>query len=118
MTCSYDLFPTILEAAGLPLRPDLHADGMSLMPVISGAGGLGRETLYWNYRNELGKGLGSSGAIRTGDMKLIHFFASDKIRLYDLAADIGERNDLANQRPEEAKRLLTMLEAWRNGFGA
>ena len=115
---SCDLFPTILEAAGLPLMPDLHVDGMSLMPVVSGTGDLDRDTLYWHFPYYHSSGHRPSGAIRTGDMKLIQFFESDRVRLYDLAANIGERNDLAHERPEETKRLLSMLEAWREALNA
>jgi len=31
---STDFYPTLLEAAGLPLRPDQHEDGVSLMPLL------------------------------------------------------------------------------------
>jgi arylsulfatase A-like enzyme len=33
---STDFYPTFLEAAGLPLRPDQHCDGVSLMPLLEG----------------------------------------------------------------------------------
>ncbi len=33
---SMDFFPTILDWAGLPLRPDLHRDGLSLKPLLEG----------------------------------------------------------------------------------
>lgn len=118
MSCSYDFFPTILEAAELPLRPDLHEDGMSLMPVVSGTGDIGRKALYWNFPSGSEKGTGSSGAIRYKDMKLIQFFDTDRIQLFDLAQDIGERADLSAERPREANRLLSRLEAWREDVNA
>ena len=31
-----DVFPTVLEMAGLPLRPDLHCDGTSFAPLLKG----------------------------------------------------------------------------------
>ena len=33
---SMDFFPTMLELAGLPLRPKLHRDGRSLLPELTG----------------------------------------------------------------------------------
>ena len=33
---SMDFFPTMLELAGLPLKPKLHADGRSLLPELTG----------------------------------------------------------------------------------
>jgi arylsulfatase A-like enzyme len=43
---SMDFFPTMLELAGLPLRPKLHADGRSLLPELEGKKGKPRP-LYW-----------------------------------------------------------------------
>ena len=37
LTVNTDFFPTMLEMAGLPLRPDAHLDGESLVPVLHGA---------------------------------------------------------------------------------
>ena len=34
--CSTDFYPTILEYCGLPLKPDQHLDGQSLVPLMSG----------------------------------------------------------------------------------
>jgi len=115
---SCDLFPTILEAAGLPLRSDLHLDGESLMPVVSNTGALDREALYWHFPHYHSDGHRPSGAIRRGDLKLIQFFETDRVRLYNLASDIGERHDLAGDNPDEAKRLLEMLTAWRGEVNA
>ena len=115
---SCDLFPTILEAAGLPLRPDLHLDGESLMPIASNQGNLDREALFWHFPHYHGVGHRPSGAIRCRDMKLIQFFENDQLRLYDLAQDIGERHDLSGEHPDEAARLLAMLESWREDVNA
>lgn len=115
---SCDLFPTILEAAGLPLRPDLHLDGVSLVPEVAGTSGIGREALFWHFPHYHSDGHRPSGAIRHGDMKLIQFFESDRVRLYDLSQDIGERRDLSGEMPEEAANLLAMLEAWREDVNA
>ena len=30
-----DIYPTMLAAAGLPLRPDQHVDGLNLMPLLT-----------------------------------------------------------------------------------
>ena len=30
-----DIFPTVLEMVGLPLRPDLHCDGLSFVPLLN-----------------------------------------------------------------------------------
>ena len=34
-----DFYPTLLELAGLPLRPEQHVDGVSLVPLLKGREG-------------------------------------------------------------------------------
>ncbi|MBN1571611.1 MAG: sulfatase [Deltaproteobacteria bacterium] len=118
MAHSCDLFPTILQAAGLPLRPDLHIDGEGLMPLVAGTGILKRETLFWHFPHYHSDGHRPSGAIRHKDLKLIQFYENGRTRLYDLANDIGEHNDLSDTHPEEAQRLLAMLNVWRVDINA
>ena len=64
--------------------------------------------LYWHFPGYLGAGKDGwrttpAGAIRAGDWKLIEFFETGKIELYNLAEDIGEKNDLAKKMPDRAK---------------
>ena len=46
---SMDLYPTLLELAGLPPHPDQHVDGLSLAPLLRGASDWPREALFWHY---------------------------------------------------------------------
>jgi hypothetical protein len=39
------------------------------------------------------------------------------LQLYDLQADIGERNNVADQHPDVVKRLLTLVEKARQDLG-
>ena len=59
-----------------------------------------------------------AGAIRAGDWKLIEFFETGTIELYNLAEDIGEKTDLAQKMPERAKQLHDHLLAWRKKVNA
>lgn len=52
---------------------------------------------------------GPHSAIRVGDRKLIHFYLDDRVALFDLKDDLGERNDLAATFPEEATSLRKRL---------
>ena len=47
-----------------------------------------------------------------GNYKLIKFYETDDVRLYDLANDIGEQNDLSKDMGEEAMRLRERLEQY------
>jgi len=47
---SNDFYPTILDMAKLPLRPEQHLDGVSLLPLLKGADKIEREALYRSFR--------------------------------------------------------------------
>ena len=36
--------------AGLPVKPEQHLDGVSLVPLLKGNGELQRTALYWHYQ--------------------------------------------------------------------
>ena len=114
-----DFYNTMLEVAGLKPTPGVPADGESLVPLLCGAGKPKRDAIFFHYPNfafHKDNRLGS--AIREGDYKLIEFFEGDAIELYNVREDIGERNDLAKEKPELASRLKADLAKWRADSGA
>jgi len=111
---THDIFPTLLELAGLPPRPDEHLDGTSFAGIlVDGDRAVEREALYWH--NPHGR---FEAAVRRGDHKLLHFFREDRMELYDLARDPGETDDLSETHPEMASALLQMLRDWQASAGA
>lgn len=109
---SVDFFPTLLELAGAAAPEEHVLDGQSLMPVLRNVQGPHpRRTVYWHYPHyHTGR---PSGAIRDGDYKLIEFFETGRVELYDLKADPGELRDLSGEAPDRAAALLRKLRAWR-----
>lgn len=114
---STDYYPTLLQLAGLPLRPEQHLDGASIAPLLSGDTRDARP-LFWHYPHYHGSMWAPGGAIRDGDWKLIEFWDEDTVELYDLATDIGERSNLAASRPELVAALRERLAQWRDDTGA
>ncbi|MAK46376.1 MAG: arylsulfatase [Opitutae bacterium] len=114
---SMDFFPTILELAGLPLRPKLHADGRSVLPELKGKKGKERP-LYWHYPHYHGSTWKPGASIRDGDWKLIKFYHYEKIELYNLKNDPSESKDLSKQNPKIAKELETKLVTWQKEMKA
>jgi arylsulfatase A-like enzyme len=117
-TCSVpitspDFYPTLLEMAELPLRPEQHVDGVSLLPLLKGAQSLAREAIFWHYPHYGNQGGTPGSSIRVGDYKLLHFFEDDRIELYNLRDDISEDHDLAAEMPVLAGQLKTRLADWR-----
>lgn len=111
---SNDYYPTMLEMANLPLKPEQHLDGLSLLPLIKNESELNREALYWHYPHYTSL----CGVVRYHDWKLIEFLGDGRLELYDLKNDIEEKNDLAEVNPEMAEKLQQMLAGWRESVNA
>ncbi len=114
---STDFYPTILELAGLSLKPDQHKDGFSMVPILHGKG-IEREPLFWHYPHYGNQGGAPGGAIRDGDWKLIEWYEGRQVELYNLKNDIGETENLAERHPEKVRELHTKLADWRIQLGA
>jgi len=98
---SRDLLPTFLTAAGL--KP-AGMDGVDLVPYLTGKRpGAPHDALYWRG--------GKARAVRMGKWKLIEF-GENYSKLYDLSADIGEKNDLSAKHPEVVTELRRSWKAW------
>ncbi len=115
---STDFYPTMLEMAGLPLKPRQHMDGRSLVPLLRGRDGAKARALYWHYPHYGNQGGSPGGAIRLGDYKLIEFYENNHVELYNLRDDLGEKQDLSATMPEKAAQLRRMLHQWRSDVGA
>lgn len=124
---SIDLYPTLLALADAKPRIGHILDGTSITPLLFGNGGRAtgqaRQPLYWHFPGYLGSGKDiwrttPAGATRAGDWKLIEFFETGKIELYNLADDIGEKTNLAAKLPGRAKQLHDDLALWRQSVNA
>ncbi len=115
---STDFYPTILELAGLPQRPDQHIDGRSLVPLLQGGLNIDRDAIFWHYPHYGNQGGAPGAAIRNGDWKLIEFFEDNHLELYNLKDDIGEQNNMAEMHPEIVKELREKLHAWQKDVDA
>ena len=97
---STDFYPTLLEMAGLPARPDQHLDGKCMVPVLKGKK-VQRGPMYWHYPHYGNQGGSPGSAVRDGDWKLIEWFEEGReLKLYNLKADIGEKKNLAAKYPQ------------------
>lgn len=119
---TYDYLPTFCDMLNVDEKKlSQQPDGISLWPLWTGkTDRLNERELYWHYPLEKPHFLGgrSSAAVRSGDWKLIQFYDSGSLELYNLKKDIGESNNLVNQYSDIADQLLKKLEAWRKEVGA
>ena len=116
---SCDLYPTILEMAGLPARPHQHVDGVSLTGILNGKAQDDRKSIFWHYPH-YNKHPSSApvSVIRRGPWKLIEFLETNTVELYNLADDLGEKTNLAQSRSKLSLELLAELQAWKTSIGA
>jgi arylsulfatase A-like enzyme len=115
---SPDVYPTLLDAAGVPL-PEEPIDGESLRPLLADPdGGLDRDAIFWHYPHYGNQGCTPAAAVRQGDWKLIEFLETGHTELYHLGEDLSEDQDLRKHRPETATRLRERLAAWQDDVGA
>jgi len=114
---STDYYPTLLEIAGLPLRPQQHVDGVSLVPLLKG-GAQPECPLFWHYPHYSNQGGGPGGAVRVGNYKLVEWFEDMRVELFNLKDDLGEHRDLSAAMPERAAALRKQLHDWRQSIDA
>lgn len=127
----FDLYPTLLDLAGVQPPTDRMIDAQSLRPLVDAFDvPFERGPLFWHFpayleghdseSREPGRPFRTtpSGAIRDGRWKLIEWFEDGKVEFYDLKTDPGEQVNLAPARPEIRDRLLGALRGWRAGIGA
>lgn len=112
-----DFYPTLLQLASLPLRPEQHVDGVSLVPLLRGER-IPARPLFWHYPHYGNQGGEPSSIIRAGDWKLIHYWEDSRNELYHLPDDSGEQHNLAAQEVERTGQLWTQLQAWLKETGA
>ncbi|MDP4646421.1 MAG: sulfatase [Akkermansiaceae bacterium] len=114
-----DFYPTMLSAAGLPLRPQQHQDGVDLMPLLTEGAVLGKRAIIFHYPHYT-HATGPFSAIVMDGWKLIRFYNDQEgeYLLYNLAEDPCEQNDLASTKPEKLAELAAELTASLTGMKA
>ena len=101
-----DVTASILAATGTSVPPQVRADGINLMPILEGRTSAAERTLFFRFTI----GTTKQVAVRQGSWKLLVDGA--KRYVFDLSKDVGERNDLAGQRQDIARRLRPLIDAW------
>ena len=104
-----DFLPTFLDAAGAkPLttingQKTMSLDGASLVPILTGEKSRSSRPIGFEHAGNRG--------IRHGKWKFVAQSGSNW-ELYDLSSDRIEMNNLAKQRPEKLKEMLTLYNRW------
>jgi arylsulfatase A-like enzyme len=96
-----DFAETFLDAAGLPVPPDMQ--GRSLLPLLHGRRPADwRTSMYYRYYHDPGDhNTRAHYGVRTETHKLIYFWTKDEWELFDLVADPQELHNLYGQPGQE-----------------
>jgi arylsulfatase A-like enzyme len=116
LVSSVDFYPTFLELLDIERASEEPLDGESFADVLRGGDG-SRTDIFCHFPHDVGVHPQETPAasIRDGEWKLIRFFHAGpefdhRYELYNLAEDIGERQNLAHSHPEKVESLDAKLE--------
>ena len=116
---SVDFYPTLLTFLGLKPHEGIKLDGLDQSKALLG-GNSSRDRVFCHFphgtatRDSVMDGFYAGTYVRKGDWKLIRFYArnddgSDDLELYDLKNDLGERHNLAKEKPELVLELNGLI---------
>ncbi|MEE4117044.1 MAG: sulfatase [Marinilabiliaceae bacterium] len=118
-----DIYPTLLDVAGIQKPEDLLLDGNSLLSFLEEGKELEERPLFWHFPVYLEGGNKETqdplfrtrpgSAISYGDWKLIEYFENGDLELYNLRDDISEKINLADSLPGKLEEMKKMLYDWR-----
>jgi uncharacterized protein YgiM (DUF1202 family) len=114
-----DIFPTILEMAGVNEYPQIGGkiDGVSFVGLLKQKKAANQNrSFYWHFPHYYDNQPYST--ILQGDWKLIYFHADGRYELYNIKDDIGEKNNLASSKPDVAAGLAKQLREFMIESGA
>jgi arylsulfatase A-like enzyme len=105
----WDFLPTCCELAGIQSPQGI--DGISMVPTLLGQPDEQEqhEFLYWEFHEQ-----GKKQAVRMGKWKGVRLNVAKNpdgpIELYDLQADIGEKQNIAASHPEIAAKMTEYMK--------
>jgi arylsulfatase A-like enzyme len=114
---SPDFYPTMLQMAGVPPRPEQqHKDGVAFLPAPARDAQV--RSLLWHYPHYSNQGGPPYGAVRQGNFKLVEWYEDMRLELFDLEKDPSEQHDLGADLKSTAISLRDQLHQWRGSVRA
>ena len=126
-----DVYPTLCEIGGASLPENQIGDGVSLVKLFKGeVANLNQDdqprALFWHFpaylqsyksvydeqRDPLFRSRPCS-VIRKGKWKLIQFFESGDLELYDLENDVAETTNVGSSNPAVMAELVSEAKIWQ-----
>jgi arylsulfatase A len=99
-----DVFPTVLDIAGIDRPAALSLDGTSILPILENRPFQRARPLYWRNNTQEFR-----IALRDGDWKILGTSDYSRFELYNLRIDPRETTDLSTHEPERFERMKKAL---------
>jgi len=119
VTCT-DIMPTILGIAGSKAPNREYIDGKDITPYFKGKPGTHRPQSFLCHFPHGQHNNNLFTTYMSGDWKIIYNYRNETWELYNLAKDIGEKNNLIDQQPQKAhelaKAMMTELKSQNAQF--
>ena len=107
----WDFLPTAAEIAGTKAPGGI--DGVSILPALLGKGKVDHAPLYWEFYER-----GFEQAARMDDWKAVRHAPGGTIELYNLAKDVGEKENVAAANPDVVRKMEACLKLARSEYTA
>ncbi len=102
IAAAIDLLPTLADLAGIPVASTKPLDGRSLKPLLVQSDQTWPDRMIFSHwRNRV--------SVRTQRFRLDH-----QGKLFDMAADPGQRHNVAKEHPKIQEKLATAAQQWRD----
>ena len=99
---SLEVFPTLLNLAGVDPPQGVVLDGFDMMPVLAEGEPSPRKEMYWKRR--------AKEAARFENWKWVR--NESGTYLFDLSKDVSEKNNLLDELPGKAAEMQARFESW------
>ncbi len=120
-----DILPTLLDVTGTIVPSNLQIDGVSLLPLLEGkVENWPDRTLFLQCHRGMTPHRYQNSAVITERFKLISYpgtfeerqlvtsHDNPELELYDIPTDPAEKNNLAQQYPDELAKLRSAYDLW------
>jgi len=98
-----DLFPTLVDLAGIPMPKTEPLDGVSLRPLLEGKTQGWPDRMIFTHRTRGGKVAPAHGSLRSRRYRLVN--TGRGYELYDMIADPEQKQNVAKARPEVLRTM-------------
>jgi len=107
-----DLTATILAATNSPVPAEARLEGINLLPLLQPGAARAERTLFFRISGPARR----QRAVRQGDWKLM--IDGNSPMLFNVASDLGERNDVSQQHLDIVQKLFPLIGKWEQDVDA